>query len=51
MAVLVALELLEDADQAVGRDRGIHLDVQCLAVEVVDDVEGPEATTAGQCIG
>src|SRR5690606_15762295 len=48
---VVALELLEDADQARGGDRGVDLDVQRLAVEVVDYVEGPEATATGQRIG
>src|SRR3546814_1156093 len=36
---VVGLELFEDADQARGRDRGIDLNVQRLAVEVVDHVE------------
>src|SRR3546814_801502 len=45
-----SLELFEDADQARGRDRGIDLNVQRLAVEVVDHVEGAEAAAAGQRI-
>ena len=48
---VVALELLEDADQARGRDRGVDLDVQRLAVEVVDHVEGPEAAATRQRVG
>src|SRR3546814_2113820 len=47
---VVGLELFEDADQARGRDRGIDLNVQRLAVEVVDHVEGAEAAAAGQRI-
>ena len=46
-----ALELLEDADQARGRDRGVDLDVQRLAVEVVDHVEGPEPASTRERIG
>src|SRR3546814_20505387 len=45
-----SLELFEDADQARGRDRGIDLNVQRLAVEVVDHAEGAEAAAAGQRI-
>jgi len=47
---VVALELLEDTDQARGRYRGVDLDVQRLAVEVVDHVEGPEAAATSQRI-
>src|SRR5690606_41598085 len=49
--LVIALELLEDPDQAGGVDRGVDLDVQCLAVEVVDNVEGPEPSSARQGVG
>jgi MoxR-like ATPase len=42
---VVALELLEDADQARGRDRRVDFDVQRLAVEVVNHVEIPKPAT------
>jgi hypothetical protein len=44
------LEVLEDADQAHGGNRGVYLDVKCLAIEVVDDVEQPESPATGQPI-
>jgi hypothetical protein len=43
---VVALELLEDANQARGRDRRVDFDMQRLAVEVVNHVESPEPATA-----
>src|SRR3546814_16992599 len=45
---VVGLELFEDADQARGRDRGIDLNVQRLAVEVDDHVAGADAAAAGK---
>src|SRR5690606_6338819 len=48
---VVALELLEDAHQALRRDRRVDFDVQRLAIEVVDHIEGPEAPAAGQGVG
>lgn len=43
-------DLLEQPDQPLRRDRGVDLDVDDLAVEVVGDVEGAEAAAADQCI-
>src|SRR6185437_12053486 len=48
---VIALQLLEDAHQPLRGDRRIHLDVQRLAVEVIDHVEGPEAAAARQRVG
>lgn len=48
---LITLQLLEDPDQAQRGDRGIDLDVQRLPVEIVLDVERPEAAATGQYIG
>ena len=47
---MIALDLLEHAHEAGGVDRGVDLDMQGLPVEVIDDVEGPEAPAAGQRI-
>ena len=47
----LALEPLEDPDQAQRRDRSIDLDVQRLSVEVVLDVERPEPAAASQRVG
>jgi hypothetical protein len=48
---VVALELLEDADQAGGRDRGVDFDVQRLAVKTLGHAEGSEAAATGEYIG
>src|SRR5690606_13489652 len=42
------LQLLEHADQALGIDGSIDLDVHHLAVEVVKNVEGADAPATGQ---
>jgi hypothetical protein len=47
----VLAQLFKDSDQPCRGDRGIDLDVQDLAIEVVDDVEGAEAPLAGLRIG
>src|SRR5690554_6851367 len=44
-------KLLEHPHQAQRRDRGVDLDVQGFAVEVIDHVERAEAPAAGQRIG
>jgi len=40
---MFSLQSLKDPDQAHRRDRGVDLDVQRLAIKVIDNVEGPEA--------
>jgi len=38
---VIAFELLEHAHQTVGAERGVHLNVKNLAIEVVDHIERP----------
>lgn len=45
------LQPIEDADQSLGRDRGVDLDVHRLTIEVIDHVECPEPTAAQQGVG
>lgn len=40
---MVAFDLLEHTHQALRVDRGIHFDVQHLAVEIIHDVEGAKS--------
>ena len=47
---VLSFELLKDAKQASGRNRGIDFDVPHLGVDVIDDIERNQAPTAGQCI-
>ncbi len=47
---VVVLDLLEHTHQSLRVDRGVDFDVQCLAVEVVDGVEGAKAPTTSQGI-
>ena len=44
------MQLRKDANQALGADRGIDLDMQGLAVEIIDDVERAKAPSADQRI-
>lgn len=48
---MLGLQALEDAHQALGCDRRVDLDVQGLAVEIVDDVEGAKAPAVVERIG
>jgi hypothetical protein len=48
---MITLQLLEDAHQSLRGGRRIHLDVQRLAVEVINHVEGPEPTAPRQRVG
>lgn len=47
---MVAYELFEYTHQPLGIDRGVDLEMQQLAVEIVDDIEGAKASSAGQRI-
>jgi hypothetical protein len=43
-------KLLEHADQALGRNRGVDLDMKDFAVEVVSDIERAKSLPGLQCI-
>lgn len=47
---MFSLQSPKDPNQAHRRDRRVDLYVQCLAIKVVNDVEGSEATAVEQCI-
>ena len=44
-------QLVESQDDARRRQAGVHLYAQGYSVELIDDVEGPEAPTRPQSIG
>jgi hypothetical protein len=47
---MLSLQSLKDPHQAHRRDRGVDLNVQRLAIKIVNDVEGSEASAVEQRI-
>ncbi|EFF44278.1 hypothetical protein XAUB_16660 [Xanthomonas citri pv. aurantifolii str. ICPB 11122] len=47
---MIVFDLLKHAHQTMRVDRGIHLDMKHLAVEVVDHVEGAQASATRQSV-
>jgi hypothetical protein len=47
----LGLQPQEDVDHSLEGDREIYLDVHGLTIEVIEHVEGSEASAEEQCVG